>query len=82
MENEQVKSVKEEKVMSLYDRQNESRIMERCLNATKSIVDFVSICDTGSTDNTPEIIENWCKENEIPGTVHHEPFKTLVITEA
>ena len=36
--------------------------MERCLNATKSIVDFVSICDTGSTDNTPEIIENWCKE--------------------
>ena len=44
---------------------NESRIMERCLNATKSIVDFVSICDTGSTDNTPEIIENWCKENEI-----------------
>ena len=39
--------------------------MERCLNATKSIVDFVSICDTGSTDRTPEIIENWCKENEI-----------------
>ncbi|MDD1369345.1 glycosyltransferase family 2 protein, partial [Bacillus sp. MHSD17] len=56
---------------------NESRIMERCLNATKSIVDFVSICDTGSTDNTPEIIENWCKENEIPGTVHHEPFKNF-----
>ena len=41
--------------------------MERCLNATKSIVDFVSICDTGSTDHTPEIIEKWCKENEIPG---------------
>ncbi|MGR3778170.1 tetratricopeptide repeat-containing glycosyltransferase [Bacillus paramycoides] len=56
---------------------NESRIMERCLNATKSIVDFVSICDTGSTDNTPEIIENWCKESRIPGTVHHEPFKNF-----
>lgn len=26
---------------------------------------------------TPEIIENWCKENEIPGTVHHEPFKNF-----
>ena len=50
--------------------------MERCLNATKSIVDFVSICDTGSTDHTPEIIENWCKENEIR-TVHHEPFKNF-----
>ncbi|MGE7935835.1 tetratricopeptide repeat-containing glycosyltransferase [Bacillus paramycoides] len=56
---------------------NESRIMERCLNATKPIVDFVSICDTGSTDNTPEIIENWCKESRIPGTVHHEPFKNF-----
>ncbi|WP_113710718.1 glycosyltransferase [Bacillus cereus] len=78
MENEQVKSVKEEKKLCLcMIVKNESRIMERCLNATKSIVDFVSICDTGSTDNTPEIIENWCKENEIPGTVHHEPFKNF-----
>ncbi|MED2800479.1 glycosyltransferase family 2 protein [Bacillus thuringiensis] len=78
MGNEQVKSVKEEKKLCLcMIVKNESRIMERCLNATKSIVDFVSICDTGSTDNTPEIIENWCKENEIPGTVHHEPFKNF-----
>ncbi|HDR7795262.1 TPA: glycosyltransferase [Bacillus luti] len=78
MGNEQVKNVKEEKKLCLcMIVKNESRIMERCLNATKSIVDFVSICDTGSTDNTPEIIENWCKEHEIPGTVHHEPFKNF-----
>lgn len=78
MGNEQVKSVKEEKKLCLcMIVKNESRIIERCLNATKSIVDYVSICDTGSTDNTPEIIENWCKENEIPGTVHHEPFKNF-----
>ncbi|MBO1626028.1 glycosyltransferase [Bacillus arachidis] len=56
---------------------NESKIIERCLNPTKSIIDFVSICDTGSTDGTPEIIENWCRENNIPGTVHHEPFKNF-----
>lgn len=56
---------------------NESSIIERCLNASKSIIDFISICDTGSTDNTPEIIKNWCKENNIPGTVHHEPFKNF-----
>ena len=55
--------------------------MERCLNATKSIVDFVSICDTGSTDHTPEIIENWCKENEIPEQFIMNHLKTLVITE-
>ncbi len=56
---------------------NESRIIERCLNAAKPIIDFVSICDTGSTDKTPEIIENWCKEHHIPGTVHHEAFKNF-----
>ncbi|WHY31308.1 tetratricopeptide repeat-containing glycosyltransferase [Bacillus wiedmannii] len=78
MGNEQVKNAgKEKKLCLCMIVKNESRIMERCLNATKSIVDFVSICDTGSTDQTPEIIENWCKENEIPGTVHHEPFKNF-----
>ncbi|WP_432694421.1 glycosyltransferase (plasmid) [Priestia aryabhattai] len=56
---------------------NESSIIERCLNTAKSIIDFVSICDTGSTDNTPGIIENWCRENNIPGTVHHEAFKNF-----
>jgi glycosyltransferase involved in cell wall biosynthesis len=56
---------------------NESRIIERCLNSAKSIIDFVSICDTGSTDNTPGIIENWCRENGIPGTVHNKLFKNF-----
>ena len=45
---------------------NESKIIERCLDSAKSIIDFVSICDTGSSDGTPELIENWCKENSIP----------------
>lgn len=56
---------------------NESRIIERCLNSAKPIIDFVSICDTGSNDKIPEIIENWCKEHHIPGTVHHKDFKNL-----
>ena len=56
---------------------NESKIIERCLDSAKSIIDFVSICDTGSTDGTPELIENWCKENNIPGLIHHNPFKNF-----
>jgi glycosyltransferase involved in cell wall biosynthesis len=56
---------------------NESQIIERCLDAVKQIVDFVSICDTGSTDRTPDIIENWCKQNNVPGTVHHQSFKNF-----
>jgi glycosyltransferase involved in cell wall biosynthesis len=33
-----------------------------------------SIVDTGSTDNTEEVIMTWSKENGVPITVHHEPF--------
>jgi len=54
---------------------NESRIIERCLDSAKPIIDFVSICDTGSTDNTSEVIENWCHKNGISGIIHKEPFK-------
>jgi glycosyltransferase involved in cell wall biosynthesis len=56
---------------------NESKIIERCLNSAISIIDFVSICDTGSTDGTPEIINNWCRKNNIPGTVHFAAFKNF-----
>ena len=36
---------------------NESKNVYRCLNGVKSIIDYVSICDTGSTDDTVELIE-------------------------
>ena len=49
---------------------NESRNVYRCLDSLKSIIDYVCICDTGSTDNTIELIEKWGKENNIPTTVH------------
>ncbi|KEK24069.1 glycosyltransferase [Bacillus gaemokensis] len=79
MVNEQAKSniEKEKKLCLCMIVKNESKIIERCLNSAKSIIDYVSICDTGSTDHTPEIIEKWCEENEIPGTVHHEPFRNF-----
>lgn len=54
---------------------NESKIIERCLNSTKGLIDFVSICDTGSSDDTPAIIEKWLEENKIPGRVHIRPWK-------
>ncbi|MEH7561496.1 glycosyltransferase family 2 protein, partial [Priestia megaterium] len=56
---------------------NESRIIERCLNSAKSMIDFVSICDTGSIDQTPEVIGNWCKKNSVPFTVHHKSFENF-----
>lgn len=56
---------------------NESKIIERCLNSAKDVVDCISICDTGSTDNTVQIIEEFLKKNKIPGQVHHHVWKNF-----
>lgn len=56
---------------------NESRNMHRLLDSLKSIIDLISIVDTGSTDNTEEVIIDWAKKNKIPATVHHETFKNF-----
>ncbi len=56
---------------------NESKNVYRCLDGVRSVIDCISICDTGSTDNTIELIERWGKENNIPVRIHHEPFKNF-----
>ena len=38
---------------------NESHIIERCLNSVKDIVNTIVISDTGSTDNTVELINTF-----------------------
>jgi glycosyltransferase involved in cell wall biosynthesis len=53
---------------------NESKNMVRLLNSVKPIIDYVSIVDTGSDDQTPTIIQSWLTTNKIPGKVHYEPF--------
>jgi glycosyltransferase involved in cell wall biosynthesis len=56
---------------------NESRIITRLLDSVKSIIDCFCICDTGSTDDTADIIRKWGKEHNIPGEVYLEPFKNF-----
>ena len=56
---------------------NESAIIERCLTHAKDIVDCISICDTGSTDNTVEIIEQFLQKNKIPGKVYRHKWKNF-----
>lgn len=59
---------------------NESKIITRLLDSVISIIDFYCICDTGSTDNTCEIITEYFKNDEminekiITGKIIHEPF--------
>ena len=56
---------------------NESKIIERLLDSVLSIIDSVCICDTGSSDNTIEIIENFMKKHTLPGIVFSEPFQNF-----
>ena len=56
---------------------NESNNVYRCLDAVKGIIDCVSICDTGSEDNTIELIKSWGKENNIPTVIHEHIFKNF-----
>jgi tetratricopeptide (TPR) repeat protein len=57
---------------------NESKVIERMLSSVAPFIDCYCICDTGSTDNTIELIENFFKnykECYIPGKIIKEPFQ-------
>lgn len=53
---------------------NESLVIERLLNSVVHLIDTYCIEDTGSTDNTIEIITNFFKEKGISGKIVVEPF--------
>jgi len=54
---------------------NESKIITRLLKSVERLIDSYCICDTGSTDNTIEIIENFFQEKNIKGSIVREPFR-------
>lgn len=54
---------------------NESHIILECLNSVYKYIDHWVICDTGSTDNTKEIIRNFFAEKNIPGELHDHEWK-------
>jgi tetratricopeptide (TPR) repeat protein len=56
---------------------NESKIITRLFDSVLPIIDCYCICDTGSTDDTIEIITNYFKSKNIPGKVVTEPFKNF-----
>jgi len=56
---------------------NESAIIERMLESVSSIIDTYCICDTGSTDNTIDVITSFFSKKNIPGTIVCEPFQNF-----
>ena len=50
---------------------NEAAVIARCLQSVASWIDTWTIVDTGSTDNTVEVIESTTQALGIPGRLHH-----------
>lgn len=60
---------------------NESRIIRRLLSSVVGLIDSYCICDTGSTDNTVDIIRDFFSPDGpgagIEGKICSEPFKNF-----
>lgn len=54
---------------------NESKIITRLFDSVCSIIDTFCICDTGSTDNTVELITTYFESKNICGKIVYEAFK-------
>ena len=54
---------------------NESKIITRMLDTVIDFIDHYVICDTGSTDNTIEVLENYFKDKNIQGKIVCKPFE-------
>jgi len=54
---------------------NEAHVLPRCLSALKPFIDSWVIVDTGSTDNTQEVIQE--QLDGVPGEIHESPFESF-----
>lgn len=54
---------------------NESRVIVRLLESVINIIDGYCICDTGSTDDTIQLITEYFKKHNISGKIVEEPFR-------
>jgi len=54
---------------------DETHIIKDCLTSMIPYIDRYDITDTGSTDGTPELIEEFMEENGIPGQVYRSDWK-------
>ena len=56
---------------------NESKIITRLFDSVVDVIDSYCICDTGSTDDTVNMIISYFKNKNITGKVVTEPFKNF-----
>lgn len=56
---------------------DEETVITRALDSLKNVISSYYIHDTGSTDNTKSVIENWMVSNNIPGEVAQTGWKNF-----
>lgn len=49
---------------------DESHIIKDCIQSVAKYIDYYIICDTGSSDNTKQIIKEYFDSQNIPGEIH------------
>jgi|GEM_PF-1740764 len=53
---------------------NEAHIVERMMKSVLPVIDMIVAVDTGSTDNTIDIIKKFGLKNNLPTYIHERPF--------
>lgn len=56
---------------------NEAKVITAGLRSALPYITHYCICDTGSTDDTKQVIEDFFKEHNIPGVIHNTPWKNF-----
>jgi hypothetical protein len=56
---------------------DEATVIERCLDSVRTLVDYVLIVDTGSSDGTQRVVARWLETHDIPGQVLERPWRNF-----
>jgi len=56
---------------------NETKVLPRLLDSIVAFLDYWVIVDTGSTDGTQDLILKYFTEKNVPGELHHIPWKNF-----
>lgn len=54
---------------------NERRVVERCFQSLRGLIDHWIIVDTGSTDGTQDLIADWFRREGVPGSLVEDSWR-------